>query len=392
MADGPGRVAWYVAPTYRQARDDCWRTLRRLLAPVVARANESDLSVELINGGRIALRSADNYDALRGAGLDGVVLDEFADIDPEAWEAAIRPALSDRRGRALFIGTPRGRNHFWRLYVRARGGELGWAAWQYTTLEGGLVPAEEIEAARAELDERTFRQEYEASFESVADGLAYWAFSDENLGEPEYDPTKPLLWALDFNVDPMCSVIAQRAGDGLAVLQEIVLPNSSVPEACEVFIERAERYRQIYRARYGPTAGKLHVVVYGDAAGGARSFAGTSAWQLVRQTAAMVGDRYAFEFRVERSNPAVVDRVNAVNALLRNAAGQRRLVIHRACRELIADMREVEWKRDSAGVRVAQLDKSDPRRTHVSDALGYLVWREFGLRQQGGPRTTYLGV
>ena len=128
------------------------------------RPNETDLSIQLISGGTIALRGADNYDSLRGDGLDFLVLDEYASMAPEAWTQVLRPALSDREGGALFIGTPQGFNHLYNLFEQARG-DNNWAAFQFTTEQGGNVPLEELQSAARELDERTYRQEFQASFE-----------------------------------------------------------------------------------------------------------------------------------------------------------------------------------------------------------------------------------
>src|SRR5258708_2571175 len=135
-AFGPGRVAWYVAPTYKQAKRIAWKPLKSFTRPFWAsQPNETDLRIELTTGGTIALRGADEYDSLRGEGLDFVVLDEFASMAPQAWTEVLRPALSDRLGRALFIGTPKGRNHFFKLF-EACAEQKDWAAFQYTTERG----------------------------------------------------------------------------------------------------------------------------------------------------------------------------------------------------------------------------------------------------------------
>src|SRR5207244_6895135 len=115
----------------------------------------SGLRIELMTGGRIALCGADNYDALRGDGLDFVVLDEYASMASEAWTEVLRPALSDRRGRALFIGTPKGFNHFYDLFQTATN-QPDWAAFQFTTEQGGNVAREELESVASELDVRTY--------------------------------------------------------------------------------------------------------------------------------------------------------------------------------------------------------------------------------------------
>lgn len=164
--EGKSRRVWYVAPTYRQAQQICWQMVKDRLSAGnwIARKNESDLSVVLKRGGSvISLRGADNFDSLRGVGLHFLVMDEFADIKPEAWFEVLRATLSDTGGRALFTGTPKGRNWAYDLFQRGNDSAYpDWSSYSFTTIEGGNVPAEEVERARQELDELTFRQEYEA--------------------------------------------------------------------------------------------------------------------------------------------------------------------------------------------------------------------------------------
>ena len=176
------------------------------------RVNETTLTAHLKNGSEIALRGADNPDSLRGVGLDFVVMDEFADVKESAWGEVLRPTLSDTEGSALFIGTPRGRNWAYRLWSQGREGVPGWAAWQYTTLDGGNVPRGEIDAAAADLDELTFRQEYLASFVNF-EGRAYYPFeSNKHCASLSYDPTQPLVLCFDFNIAPGVAVICHRHG------------------------------------------------------------------------------------------------------------------------------------------------------------------------------------
>jgi len=402
---GAGRVAWYVAPTYRQAKRIAWKPLKQLTRPFWASIpNETDLQIELITGGTIALRGADNYDSLRGEGLDFVVLDEFASMAPEAWTEVLRPALSDRMGGALFIGTPKGRNHFYELF-QAAPEQVGWSVFQYTTEQGGIVPLEELEAARRELDERTYRQEYQASFESQGTGMAYYAFDrTHNVRPLRYDPKLPLFWALDFNMNPLCSVVGQTVNGRVHILNELVLPGSHTLAACEEFLSRTkqwsiapeplelpedmdETFEEMLR-QYEPAL--LNVYVYGDAtAEQRRTSAARTDWQIVRDFFGRYPDRFKVQFRVPRSNPPVKDRVNCVNAMLRNYAGQHRLLIDPKCKGLIKDFEQVCWKVDPHGNQLADLDKSDPMRTHLSDAAGYLLAREFPMRalrgERGGP-------
>src|SRR5580704_9378311 len=130
---GTGRLAWYVAPTYKQAKRIAWKPLKEMTRPYwAAKPNETDLRIELKSGGTICLRGADNYDSLRGDGLDFLVLDEYSSIAREVWPEVLRPALADREGGALFIGTPQGFNHFHQLVDSAEG-QPDWEVFQYTT-------------------------------------------------------------------------------------------------------------------------------------------------------------------------------------------------------------------------------------------------------------------
>lgn len=158
-----GKRAWWVSPSYKTSEVG-WRPLRQLTRKIPGtEIRLADRMVIFPGGGFVAVRSADNPDSLRGEGLDFVVMDECAFMQPEAWKEAIRPALSDRQGRALFISTPRGRNWFWDVYRRADI-DKDWASFTYPTSANPYMPAGEIEAARAELPEITFRQEYLAEF------------------------------------------------------------------------------------------------------------------------------------------------------------------------------------------------------------------------------------
>jgi hypothetical protein len=376
-----GRLAWYVAPTYKQAKRIAWNPLKQMTRPYwAAKPNETDLRIELLSGGAICLRGADNYDSLRGDGLDFLILDEFASIAQQAWTEVLRPSLADKQGRALFIGTPRGYNHFYDLYQVAQG-QPQWSTFQFTTEQGGNVPKAELESATHELDERTYRQEFQASFENLASGIVYYAFDrGGNVGRLEYDSRLPLFWALDFNINPMCSVIGQHKDKWVYVLQEMTLPDSHTGAACEAFLERT---RPWMAGQYLP----IRVDVYGDATGEARrSSASRTDWQLVREFFGRHRDRYQPVFHVGPSNPAVRDRVNCVNAKLRNQAGERRLLVDAGCQELIRDFERVRWKTDCSGNPLNDIDKSDPARTHASDALGYMIATQFPMQAPGGYR------
>ncbi len=399
---GGGRLAWYVAPTYKQAKRIAWKPLKQMTRPYWAsKPNETDLRIELLSGGTICLRGADNYDSLRGDGLDFLILDEYASLAPQAWTEVLRPALADRMGRALFIGTPQGHNHFYDLYEGACGIE-DWARFQFTTAEGGNVPREELQSAARELDERTYQQEFEARFENLGTGRVYYAFSRESNVVPnqrfpnpiQYDRRLPISWSLDFNVNPMCSVIGQLQDDFspayfdystlqnreekrvkfLWVLDELWIPNSNTADACQEFANRIKSYLE--------RDPNLIVKIYGDPAGSARQTAAgpgaKSDWEIVRREMQRLRIRASFHYK--SSHPAVKDRVAAVNSLLRSSSGELRLFITPHCKHLIKDLEQVAWKPGTAMIE----KHKDLELTHLSDALGYWVETEAGIRSQGG--------
>lgn len=377
---GSNRLAWYVAPTYKQAKRIAWRPLKEMtrlwwLTP----PNETELRIDLITGGAICLKGADNYDSLRGDGLDFLVLDEYASIAPEAWTEVLRPALADKQGRALFIGTPQGFNHFHDLVERAQI-LPNWKAFQFTTIEGGNVSAEELQSAAQELDERTFRQEFEASFENLGVGRAYYAFDRaKNVGNLGFSPGLPLVWAIDFNMNPFCSVLAQVNAGWVFILDEMVLPDSNTLAACEEMLSRTEKLTK---------GSQVSIDVYGDAtAEQRRTSASRTDWQIIKDFFGRYPDRFRASFNVPRANPAVKDRINLVNAQLRNHAGQHRLKVDGRCHHLIKDFEEVQWKSDPYGNTLADLNKTNPMRTHVSDAVGYFIAREFSMRPKMGERS-----
>jgi phage terminase large subunit len=167
-----GRYA-FIFPQRNQANDTAWRYLRRYADPLLAKPpNESELRVDLVNGSMIRLYGADNPDALRGPYLDGVVLDEFADMKPEVWHEVVRPMLADRRGWATFIGTPKGKNEFWRLYENAKN-DPEWFHMILRASESGILAAEELAALRKEMSEDQYNQEMECSFEAAIRGAFY---------------------------------------------------------------------------------------------------------------------------------------------------------------------------------------------------------------------------
>jgi len=192
-----GGRAWWVSPSYKTSEVG-WRPLRQIVCKIPgAEIRLVDRVVNFPGGGFVAVRSADNPDSLRGEGLDFVVMDECAFMQREAWTEAIRPALSDRQGKALFISTPKGRNWFWENYQRGINGEEGWQSWTFPTSSNPFIAKEEIEAARRDLPEIIFRQEYLAEFIDDAGGVFRRVQEAAVLEPKEYEEGKQYIAGVD---------------------------------------------------------------------------------------------------------------------------------------------------------------------------------------------------
>ena len=352
---GANKNCWYVAPTYRSAKEIAWDMLINTIPhEYISKTNESSLTLRLINGSVISLKGAEKPNNLRGRALDFCVLDEFADMRPEAWYEVIRPSLSDRQGSAVFIGTPKGRNHFYDLSAKGTNGSDDWASFQYTTLEGGNVLPEEIEAARADLDERTFKQEYEAAFVTYA-GLIYYGFSREESVLDMADDNGTLLIGLDFNVSPMSAVICIRKGEKLYAVDEIVMYGSNTDE---MVAEIKDRY------------GNRNIIVFPDPASRQRK---TSAGG---RTDLSILQNAGFSVKAKNSHALVRDRINAVNSRLLSGDGKRHFYVSPKCKQTIKSLERQTYKEGTS------IPNKDDGFDHMNDALGYLLEYLFPVRTE----------
>lgn len=217
----------YIAPTFTQAKTVAWEYLTRAAAPILrfgAKANISELRMDYPNGSKVRLFGADRYNALRGVRLDGAVLDEFADFDPRAWDEVIRPALSDRKGFAVFIGTPKGHNAFYKTWLKAQGkpdwytlmlkasqsvpinDELAEKYGQEWAEDNSLLTSDELLKLREESPEETYQQEFECSFEAAIRGAVYGKYMAEaeasgRIRSVPFDPASQVYTAWDIGGD-----------------------------------------------------------------------------------------------------------------------------------------------------------------------------------------------
>ena len=179
---------WYIAPTQQQARDIMWQQLLELGNPVIASSHVNNMQLTLINGSVISLKGADRPETMRGVALKFVVLDEYADIKPTVFEQILRPALADLKGQCVFIGTPKGRNHFYDLYKLGKKEVKDWKSWHFTSFDNPLLDKEEIEIARETMSTFAFRQEFMANFEAPQSDIFKedWVVVRDKEEEPEH--------------------------------------------------------------------------------------------------------------------------------------------------------------------------------------------------------------
>ena len=201
----------YVAPLQKQAKSVAWDYLKHYaLAVPVTTAHESELHVDFPNGGQVRLHGADNPDALRGIYLDGVVLDEYAQMRAVVWPEVIRPALADRLGWAAFIGSPMGRNAFCELYETAKS-DPSWFVFRLKASETGLIPAAELEAARAVMSADQYAQEFECSFDAAVVGAYYGSLmqqaeAEERITSVPWEPSAEVHTAWDLGIGDSTSI------------------------------------------------------------------------------------------------------------------------------------------------------------------------------------------
>lgn len=363
-----------AAPTREQAKRIFWQDLKRYSPKEVIRdINETELSITYTNDSTILVLGMDRPERIEGPPWDGGVLDEYANMHERVWPEHVRAALSDRLGWCWFIGVPEGKNHYYDLYYKAiKGDDPLWEA--FTWYSSDILPPEEIEAAKRDLDELTFSQEYCADFISF-EGQIYYAFSKANIRPQQYDAEADLLLCFDFNIQPGVAAIVQedqeynnrgeriQGGTNTYIIDEVFIPKASnTLRVCQQILNKYEKH-------------KGDVYVYGDSTGGAGGTGRVmgSDWDLVEQALEPVfRDRYFME--VPRSNPKERHRINAVNSRIKSLSGRRRLFVDPKCENVVRDFEGVRSLPDGS------IDKKkDPKLTHMCFAAGTKVNTDRGL-------------
>lgn len=375
-----GRLGLIGAPTYPMLRDATLAQLTEVLKEndLPFDFNRSEFFITMKDtGSKILLRSLDEFERLRGTNLAWFGVDELSYCQEEAW-LRLEGRLRDPKAKQLCgfgVWTPKGFDWVYRRFIEkiVDGYEVVRAKPYENKYILEQVP-DFYERLKSSYDEHFFEQEVLGTYLNVASDAVYSSFDrDVNVKPLTVHKRLPLYWALDFNLDPMCSIVAQRRGNELHILDEIKLHRASTEDACTEFLNR-----------YGDhTAG---VCIYGDASGlTMQTSSGSSDYKIVK----LVMKREGIEpvtFRVRQSNPPVRTRVGLVNARLKSAAGEASLFVDPKCKELIKDFQEVTYQANTLSI-----DKLiDHKRTHMSDALGYLVHEEMESKSKVGPQSRRL--
>lgn len=355
------------APTYPMLRDATQSALFDILESncIPYEHNKAENTLLLKEtGSRIVFRAVDDFERLRGTNLAWFGLDELTYTQEEAW-LRLEGRLRDPRATRLCgfaVWTPKGYDWVHQKFLADPSG--AYMAIIAKPFENQFL-LDKVPDFYARLkdsyDPKFYEQEVLGSYLNLTGGKVYSSFArEQHVTNLELDPNEPLLWSMDFNVDPMSSVIAQQVGYETRVLDEIVLRNATTVQACEEF---ARRY-----PRHG--AG---LVLFGDASGFHSQTTGYSDYDLVKDYF-VTNTTFKVHYCLQRSNPSVRERINLVNAKLLSAGGGVSLQIDGKCVELLKDLEQVAYKENTT-----QVDKDrDRMRTHLSDALGYLLCQIYG--------------
>jgi phage terminase large subunit len=245
----------YIAPTFKQAKSIAWDYMKQFTAKIPnTKFNETELRVDLPNGSRITLLGAENSDGLRGIYLDGCVIDEYANIDGKLFAEIIRPALSDRKGYCVFIGTPAGmNNNFYDLYQHANGAE-DWFNYKAKASDTKIVDPEELEKAKEVMGEKKYLQEFECDWIANIEGAIYGEeiakIEDKNqIARVPYDPTLPVSTAWDLGVADHSSIIFfQQKGTAVQIIDYHEERGHGLPH----YIQLLEEKPYIYKDHFAP--------------------------------------------------------------------------------------------------------------------------------------------
>jgi len=247
----------YIAPTYGQAKRVSWQILKDAVRNIPGvNINEGELRVDIPRKDdfiRYMLLGAENPDSIRGIYLDGCILDEFATMDPTAWTQVIRPALSDRRGWAIFISTPKGSNHFHKMYLVAEKEQnQDWYSAVFKASETNILPKEELDAAKATMSQEEYDQEYECSFTAALVGAYFGkemgaAASEKRIVTFPFEKGYPVDTGWDLGMDDSTAIwFCQQVGREIRIIDYYEVAGKGLPDIVKDLREKPYTYRDFY--------------------------------------------------------------------------------------------------------------------------------------------------
>lgn len=350
----PDGKYFYVAPYYNQAKSVAWDYLLQFSAPVRTQANHSELWVELINGAKIRLFGSDNADAMRGLAIDGIIIDETADHKPRVWGEIIRPALADRRGWAVFIGTPKGHDAFYRIYEDAKN-DANWYSHSIKASQSNILPDDELADARRSMTEDQYAQEFECSFEAAILGAIYskelyQAREEGRICSVPYDQSCKVDTWWDLGVGDATSIIfTQSVGRELRLIDHYEASGEGLPHYASVL----ERKGYLYGTHNAPHDIKVREL------GSGRS-------RL--ETAASLGIRFAVV-----PNIGLEDGINAARLTF-----NRMWFDEKKCANLIESLTRYRWDQNEKTGQLKPRPVHDEH-SHSADAFRYM---SVGIKEQ----------
>ncbi len=335
---------FYVAPTYKQAKMIAWEMLMKAIkkfegTKVVTKKNESELYVQFYNGSRIDIKGADNPDSLRGVGLKGVILDEYADMRPNVFKEIIEPALTDHKGWTIFIGTPKGFNHFHEIYEQASNTN-NYSRFHFTSYDNPLLDKDELERVKQTTTEDKFAQEYLADFRKF-EGLIYslhnWHYTDEI-------PTRAdiTLGGIDWGWDNPSALVIIKLSDGVfTIVDEYYETKKTTTE----LIEKMQNLQKQWGVN--------------------RWYADSAEPDRIEEASRGTG-LYVIPF--EKRKGSVNAGIDYINQLLK----ENRLFVHRQCVNTINEFNSYHWHQTKDGTTPPK-EEPEKEDDHAMDAMRYAI-------------------
>ncbi len=367
-------INWYVAPTYGMAKSIAWEHLKWLVDDfrkwdMIHKINDSELLINFVNNSTIQLKGADNPDSLRGVGLDFLVLDEYATMKKEVWNEVLRPRIIDKSGCVVFIGTPKGYNHFYGLYQMELKEPKYWKSYHFKTIDNPYIPEEEIRQAEKDMDSRAFKQEFQASFE-VFGGQVFTTFKRDKHATKEFDfdGLKEYEIGMDFGWSaPTATLFIQvDTNENVYVVDEEKATQTPIRDIATAIRKRG--YKRIYE---WPKSG---ATIEPDWIGCDPS--GDSKSEAVGTSSVMELKKLGFNVKYKKNYPGIIqDGINQIRKWLQND----KLFIHPRCSNLIQAFEMYRYPDPKNDIQ-SEVPLKDGISDHWIDALRYFFLNRFPVK------------